>query len=328
MRVCLCVRGVAQLLAVLREELPGHEVLDCAPAEVPKTALEVDVLVPLVAPITAEALASPRLRLVQQYGAGLDSVDIPAASRNGVYVANVPTAGTANAESVAELAVFHMLALARRFRRAQENLKARKVGAPAGTTLLGKTAVIVGFGGIGEALARKLGGFGMRIVAVSRRGARGHHDAVAAHVGTERLHEVLAEADFVIVATPLSEATRGLIGRDALACLKPTAFLVNVARGAIVDRDALIEALREGRLAGAGLDVYWTEPPDPDDPLFALETVVATPHIGGATGESFRDIARQVAANVERLAAGTTLRNAVNLETIDPQALSAKPHPR
>ena len=326
MKVCLCLRGAAHILALVRAELPDDEVLECAPAEVVEMAREVDVLVPLVAPVTAEALASPRLRLVQQFGAGVDGVDVAAASRSGVYVANVPTGGTANADSVAELAILHMLALARRFRRAQENVKTRRLGAPTGTTLLGKTVAIVGFGGIGRAVARRLGGFGMRIVAVSKRGPQGGDDPVDLHVSAERLHDVLADADFVIVATPLGEETRGLIGREAIARMKPGAFLVNVARGGVVDREALIEALEAKKLGGAGLDVYWTEPPDPDDPLFSLE-VVATPHIGGATDTSFRDIAREVAAKVKRLARGEVPRNAVNAAAMNPEALRAKNPP-
>jgi phosphoglycerate dehydrogenase-like enzyme len=323
MRVSLCRKGAAKILEFLRAELPNDEILECSPDEVVDMAREVDVLLPLVARIPDAALASPRLRLVQQFGAGLDGVDVEAASRRGVYVANVPSAETANADSVAELAVLFMIALARRWPRAQENLRAGRIGAPVGTTLLGKTVVIVGFGGIGRALARRLRGFGMRIVAVSRRGSERDDRDVDAHLPTARLHDALAEADFVAVATPLNEETRGLVGREALARVKPGAFLVNVARGGVVDRDALLEALRAGKLGGAGLDVYWTEPPDPDDPLFALD-VVATPHIGGATDVSLRGIAAAVAANVIRVARGEEPKNCVNARSVDRAALAAK----
>jgi len=323
MRVCLCLKGAARILELLREELADHEVLECAPDEVADVAPEVDVLVPLVARISESALRSPRLRLVQQFGAGLDGVDVEAASRLGVYVANVPGAETANADSVAELAVLFMIALARRWPRTQENLRARRLGAPIGTTLMGKTVVIVGFGGIGRALARRLRGFDMRIIAVSKRGSRGDEPTVDAHVPTERLHDVLGEADFVVVATPLNDETRGLINREALARTKRGALLVNVARGGVVDREALLEALRGGKIGGAGLDVFWTEPPDPDDPLFSLD-VVATPHVGGATDVSLAGIAREVAANVSRLARGESLRNCVNAAAVDPTAVATK----
>jgi len=316
-RVCVCRKGLAKILELLRAEMPHEELLDCGPEEVVAMAREVDVLIPLVSPITDDALSSPRLRLVQQFGAGLDGVDVAAATRRGVYVANVPTAGTANADSVAELALLFMLAQARRWPRTQQNLRARRIGTPMGTTLMGKTAAIVGYGGIGRALGKRLRGLDMRIIAVSRRGPSGADEGVDAHLPAERLHEALAAADFVIVATPLGRETRGLIGREAIARMKRGAFLVNVARGGVVDRDALLEALSSERLGGAGLDVLEHEPPEPDDPLFSLDSVVATPHVCGATDVSLADIARAVAANVARLARGEPPRDSVNAASID-----------
>jgi phosphoglycerate dehydrogenase-like enzyme len=311
MRIYLCRRGAARILDSLRAELPQDELVECSPKDVAAAARDADVLVPLTAAIGDEALASPRLRLVQQFGAGLDGVDVGAASRRGVYVANVPTGETANADSVAELAILLMLALARHLQETRESLRNRRLATPVGTTLLGATVVIVGFGGIGRALAPRLRPFGARVVVVSRRGPRGDDTDVDRHLPGTSLHSALAEADFVVVATPLSDETRGLIGREALASTKPGAFLVNVARGPIVDREALLDALRSGRLAGAGLDVFWEEPPDPADPLFSLN-VVATPHVGGATERSLRTIAHAVAENVERLRRGKPPRNCVN----------------
>jgi phosphoglycerate dehydrogenase-like enzyme len=308
---------------LLRGELPRDEILECSPEEVARVAQQVEVLVPLIARVGEEALASPRLRLVQQFGAGLDGVSIDAASRHGIYVANVPSAETANADSVAELAILLMLALARRWSRAQENLRVHRVGAPVGTTLMGKTAAIVGFGGIGRVLARRLRGLGVRVVAVSRRGPREEKGEADLHVAVSALEEVLGQADFVIVATPLNEETRGMIDRRVFASMKRGAFLVNVARGPVVEREALVEALESGRLAGAGLDVFWEEPPDPADPIFALE-VVATPHIGGATDVSLQEIARGVAENVNRLRRGEVPRNCVNASSIDGTALAAR----
>jgi phosphoglycerate dehydrogenase-like enzyme len=317
-RICLCRRGATKIVELLRAELPQDEILECSSEEVGDFAQRVEVLVPLIAPVREPALASARLRLVQQFGAGLDGVDIDAASRHGVYVANVPSGETANADSVAELAILLMLALARRWARAQENLRERRVGAPVGTTLMGKTVTIVGFGGIGRTLARRLRSFDVRVVAVSRRGG-GTDEGADRHVPVSALPEALRETDFIVVATPLSDSTRGLIGREALAGVKPGAFLVNVARGPVVDREALLEALASGKLAGAGLDVFWQEPPDPLDPLFSFE-VVATPHIGGATDRSLQEIARGVAANVDRLRRGESLRNCVNASSLHAKA--------
>jgi len=321
-RICLCRRGATKIVELLRVELPEDEIFECGSGEVIDFAQRVEVLVPLIAPVTEEALASPRLRLVQQFGAGLDGVDVEAASRHGIYVANVPSGETANADSVAELAILLMLALARRWARAQENLRERRVGAPVGTTLMGKTATIVGFGGIGRALAKRLRAFGVRIVAVSRRGSSATTSEADRQFAVSALPEALREADFIVVATPLTDETRGLIGSAALACAKPGAFLINVARGPVVDREALLAALDSAKLAGAGLDVFWEEPPDPLDPLFALE-VVATPHIGGATERSLQEIARAVAANVERLRRGETPRNCVNASSLHAKAPQA-----
>lgn len=303
-------------MQILQEELPTDEILACAPDAVAEAAREADVLIPTVSPIGDEALRSPRLKLVQQYGAGLDSVDIAAATRYGVYVANVPSAGTGNAESVAELALLLMLALARQYPRAQECLQQRKLGTPMGRALKGRTVAIIGFGGIGRAVARRLAGFEMRILAVSRRGPHGRAEEFADipvdfHGAPDSLHDVLRQADFVILALPLNDDTRGLIGQAEFACMKPDAFLINVARGPVVDYEALLSALQTRRIAGAGLDVFWYEPFDPQDPLFSY-TVIATPHIGGATDLSLRGIAKKVAENINRVRRGEVPLNCVN----------------
>jgi len=322
-RICVCRRGITRILELLRAELPEDDVLECSPAEVPDFARTTEVLVPIAAPVSERALASPQLLLVQQFGAGLDSVDVHSASTHGVYVANVPSGETANADSVAELAVLLMLALARGFRQAQENVRAGRLGAPVGMTLKGKTVAILGFGDIGRAVARRLRPFGIRILAVSRRGQRDAETEADLHVSSAAFHTVLPQADFVVVATPLSPQTRGLVGAEAFARMKEGAFLVNVARGAVVDRDALLGALASGKLAGAGLDVFWQEPPDPGDPIFA-QAVIATPHVGGATDLSLREIGAAVAANVNRVRRGEAPRNCVNAGSLDLSALQAK----
>jgi len=313
MRIYFCREGLTSLMGILQNELPEDEVLACAPEKVTEAAREADVLIPTVSRVGEDALRSPRLRLVQQYGAGLDSVDIPAATRSGVYVANVPSAGTGNAESVAELALFFMLALARKYPRAQECLQQKMLGTPMGQALKGRTAAIIGYGGIGQEVARRLAGFAMKILAVSRRGPKEGDVHADFHGGSHSLHEVLRQADFVIVAPPLNDETRGLIGAAELACMKSGAFVINVARGPVLDYDALLATLKEGRIAGAGLDVFWYEPFDPADPIFAYN-VIATPHIGGATDLSLRGIAKRVADNVNRVRQGERPLNCVNAE--------------
>lgn len=316
MRIYFCRQGLTYVRQILQQELPEDDILDCPPSAVPEAAQQADVLIPTVSPIGSAALRSPRLKLVQQYGAGLDSVDIPAATAAGVYVANVPTAGTGNAESVAELALFFMLGLARKYRQTQESIQNRVLGSPMGQALKGKTVAIIGYGGIGRALAQRLAGFEMHILAVSRRGPtldKPDNGIPLTHVAQDGFHAVLRAADFVITAPPLNDETRGLMGQAEFACMKPEAFVINVARGPVLDYAALLTALREGRIAGAGLDVFWSEPFDPSDEIFQYN-VLATPHIGGATDVSLQGIAKWVAENVNRLRRGERPLNCVNAE--------------
>lgn len=315
MRIYFCREGLTVIMNILQRELPDDEVLACAPNQVVETARNADVLIPTVSPIPAAAFDPPRVRLVQQYGAGLDTVDIPAATRAGVYVANVPSAGTGNAESVAELSILFMLALARKYPQTQESLRQRKLGAPMGQTLKGRAAAIIGFGGIGQELAKRLAGFEMKVLAVSRRGPKPGDVPVDFHGAAETLHDVLRQADFVIVAPPLNDDTRSLIGQAEFACMKPTAFLINVARGPVVAYDALLAALKDGRIAGAGLDVFWQEPFDPTDPIFSYN-VIATPHVGGATDLSLQGIAKKVAENINRVRRGEMPLNCVNAASV------------
>ncbi|MGE0680866.1 MAG: 2-hydroxyacid dehydrogenase, partial [Candidatus Binatia bacterium] len=309
--IYFCREGLNYIMNVLQKELPDDEVLSCAPEKVPEAALDADVLIPTVSRIGEDALSSPRLKLVQQYGAGLDSVDIPAATKHGVPVANVPTAGTGNAESCAELTLLFMLALARQYPRAQENLQQRKLGAPLGMALKGRSAAIIGFGGIGQEVAKRLSALEMKVLAVSRRGPKEGDAFVDFHATQASLHDVLKQADFVIAAPPLNDETRGLIGQAEYACMKPTAFIINIARGPVLDYDATLTALKEGRIAGAGLDVFWYEPFDPHDPIFSYN-VIATPHIGGATDLSLQGIATKVAENIHRVRRGEMPLNCAN----------------
>jgi phosphoglycerate dehydrogenase-like enzyme len=235
--------------------------------------------------------AAPSLELIVQFGAGLDGVDMDAARLRGVAVRNVPGE---NAQAVAELAVFLMLALARKLPQHRRSFERRVVGDPPGSELHGKTLGVVGLGASGRALARLARGLGMEVIAIRTNPSP---DVDAAWVGgPSDLPELLGRADFVSLHVPTTEKTRGMIGREQLALMKSTAFLVNVGRGNLLDRDALVEALRERRIAGCGLDVYWEEPPDPGDPLLAMDNVVATPHVGGVTHEALSRIADRVAA--------------------------------
>ena len=320
MKIVLCRQGFSVIQKMLQGLLPDDEIVCCGPEEITTVGKDADVLIPAITLLGEAELSLPRLKLVQQFGAGLDAVDIPAASKNGVYVANVPAAGTGNAESVAEVAVMLMLTLARQFPKAQQNIRDCVVAGPTGWSLKGRTALIVGYGGIGREVARRLSGFEMEVLAVSRSGPKNTEQEqaipLAQHRRGEALHELLPRADFVILAPPLNDDTRGLIGAAEFALMKPTSFVVNVARGGVIDYEALLEALKNKQITGAGLDVFWQEPVDPGDPLFE-HNVIATPHIGGATDLSFKGIANKVAENILRVGRGKMPVNCANASDFD-----------
>ncbi len=317
MRIAVCIR-VNRLCEILEQQLPDDEIFDCDRSEVIELAPTVDVFVPTISPISAAAFADGRLKLVQQFGVGLDTVDIPAATRAGVLVANVSSVGTGNAESVAELAIAHMLMLSRRIPDAIDGFRKGRVGATLGQCLWGGTVAILGYGGIGEEIARRLAGFGMKIIAVSRYGPSGPRERDSSvrldeHVGAEKMGDAVADADFIVVAAPATPENIGLIGESVFARMKPSALIINIARGPVIDYQALLRALREGRVAGAGLDVFWSEPFNPDDPLLS-ENVIPTPHIGGGTERSLLGIGRAAAENIHRVQRGELPLCCVNPE--------------
>jgi len=317
MKIVLCREGFSAIQNMLQALLPDDEIVCCAPEEVCSVGKDADVLIPAITPLGDAELSLPKLKLVQQFGAGLDAVDIPAASKNGVCVANVPAAGTGNAESVAEVAVMLMLTLARQFPKTQQNIRDGVVAGPTGWSLKGRTALIVGYGGIGREVARRLSGFEMEVLAVSRSGPKNTEEeraiSLAEHASGEALHELLPRADFVILAPPLNDDTRGLMAVDEFTLMKATAFVVNVARGGVIDYQALLDALNNKQIMGAGLDVFWQEPVDPSDPLFE-QNVIATPHIGGATDLSFKGIANKVAENIRRVGRAEMPVNCANAD--------------
>ncbi len=296
--VWYCYAGFPRSRELLRERLAGTRFRFRAadPARpLEEQVGEASVLIPSMARITRSVIeAAPRLKLVVQFGAGLEGVDRECAAVRGIVVRNVPGA---NAQAVAELAVFLMLALARRLPLHGKSFASHVVGDPVGSQLQGKTLGIVGLGASGRALARIARGFGMEVIAVRQTGAP---DPLASWVGGPGdLPRLLEGADYVSLHAPASPETRGLIGKRELAAMRRHAFLINLGRGSLVDRDALLSALRERRIGGAGLDVFWEEPPDLADPLFALDNVVTTPHVGGVTEEALAHIADRVVSIIE-----------------------------
>jgi D-3-phosphoglycerate dehydrogenase len=261
----------------------------------------------------AEAVAAaPNLKIIARAGVGLDNVDVPAATTAGVLVVNAPTS---NIVSAAELAVSLLLAVARNVVPANLALKNGqwKRSQFGGVELQGKTVGIIGMGKIGMLVAQRLAGFDMKFVAYDP------YVATAPKGGPDikmvSLDDLLAASDFVTIHIPKTSETAGLIDSAALAKMKPTAFVINAARGGVLDEGALFDALKSGSIAGAGLDVYATEPCT-DSPLFALDNVVATPHLGASTEEAQEKAGVAVAESVVAAFAGQEVPGAVNANSI------------
>jgi phosphoglycerate dehydrogenase-like enzyme len=273
-----------------------------------------EVLVPLMTRIDGAAMDRVAgLRVIHQWGAGLEGVDVAAATARRIAVGNVPSSASGNADSVAEWCVMAALALSRRLPSLAESLREAAVwGGPLGQAMLGRTAGIVGLGGIGQALAARLAPFGVRRMAVTRQPDARREGLVDWLRGLDGLPELLAGSDYVFVCLPLTQDTAGLIDAGALARMRPTAFLCNVGRGALVDESALLAAVSAGRLAGAALDVFGREPLPAASPLLREPRILATPHIAGVTDVSYTAIARYLAGVVCRLAARQPLDSCVN----------------
>ena len=313
MKILFCDTTFEHAREALRRHLPDDEILHCPEAAIGDRISDVDVAIPLMAMLDAPRLEKgQKLRLIHQFGVGLDGVDIAAAQRRGIAVARVPSRDTGNAIAVAEWTLFLMLALARQRPAQAESLAQRRLGTPLGTTLSGKRATILGLGNLGHAIATRLKALGMEVSGIKRDPT----SADAASMGIDflggpgDLSRALEAADFVTIALPLDDATRGLIGKEELERMQRSAYLINVSRGPVVDYDGLLWALREGRIAGAGLDVYWREPVDPADPILE-QNVVASPHVAGVTDYSYDLMAGAVAENIERLRRGLPLENVV-----------------
>ncbi len=246
---------------------------------------------------------APNLRLIQLISAGYDRADIEAARRAGVPIANN---GGANATAVAEHAVMLMLATSRQLVRQHANVTGgrwRGNAIPRLHELVGKTLGIVGFGTIGKKTARLAHAFGMNLIYYDI--IRLSDDQEDLHgVRFRLLHELMHTADIVSLHVPLNARTHHLIGAAELALMKPSAILINTSRGPVIDEAALCTALASGAIAGAGLDVYDTEPPAVDNPLFALDNVTLTGHLAGPTWESNESRLRNAFDNVERVARG------------------------
>ena len=256
----------------------------------------------LTDPIDSELIgAAPNLRAISNYAVGVDNVDVRAATARGIPVGNTPGVLT---ESTADLALALMLGIARRLAEGEAFVRSGEwatwePGLMLGRDLQGATVGIVGYGRIGKGVGRRLEGFGCELLTTSRSGG-------------VPLEELLERSDFVTLHCPLTPETRGLIGDKALARMKPTAYLVNTARGPVVDTDALARALGAGEIAGAALDVTDPEPPPGDHPLLKAPNLLVVPHIASATHATRGRMADIAVDNLLAGLAGEPMPHSVN----------------
>jgi len=316
---------VAKPIVLIAEELspatlealgPDFEVVNCDGANraelLAALAKGVDaVLIRSATKMDAEAIAAAKgLKVIARAGVGLDNVDIPAATAAGVMVVNAPTS---NIVSAAELAISLLMASARFISPAHSALRNGKWARSkyTGAEIFEKTLGIVGFGRIGQLVAHRMQAFGMDVVAYDPY----LQPARAAQFGVRlvELDELLKISDFITIHLPKTKETANLIGVDALSKVKPSVRIINAARGGVLDEAALFDAIIEGRVAGAGLDVFATEPCT-DSPLFTLDQVVATPHLGASTDEAQERAGIAVAVSVRKALAGELVPDAVNVK--------------
>lgn len=309
-QIVLCGTYFPDVRDYLRQALPADGDFEITtwngiPADLPD---RIDVMIPMMHRIDAGLMDHAKPRLIQQWGSGLEGVDLAHARHSKIAVANVAATG-GNADSVAEHAVLMILALLRQLNLAQSFVRSGQLGTPVGVPLSGRTVCLYGLGAVALPLAKRLKPFGVRLLGLTR-------DPSASKVADFGLDQCFApedkticlgQSDILVVCLRQSPQNANSIGESELRSLPKGALLVNVARGGLVDYDALCGCLHDGHLGGAGLDVFWREPFDGNDPLLDLPNVVATPHVAGITTRAMSDIARGVADNILRLQSGRPL---------------------
>lgn len=260
--------------------------------------------------------AGPQLRVVARPGIGIDNIDVGAATARRVAVVHTPDAPT---EPTAEHAVALLLALAKRVREVDAGLRTRgwdSRGPLVGTEVAGKTLGLVGLGRIGGRVAQIAQALGMHVLVYDPYISEGRAVTLGVRL-VESFEDLLAAADFVSLHTPLTPKTRGLIDAKALAQMRPTAYLINCARGPVVDEAALFQALHDGVIAGAGLDVFTQEPADAHNPLFGLPNVIVTPHVASYTHAGLRRMGMGAVEQVLQVLQGERPRHLVNPKALE-----------
>ncbi|KAL1610583.1 hypothetical protein SLS60_002253 [Paraconiothyrium brasiliense] len=309
-------------LALLKEQFEVDERKGLNPEQLKEIIGQYEALiVRSETKVTAELLgAAKKLKVVARAGVGVDNVDVKTATSLGIIVVNSPSG---NINAAAEHTIALMMSVARNVADASHSIKAGKWERSrlTGIEAKGKTLAIVGLGKVGLTVARIANGLGMRLIAYDPY-ANQNLAAAASVTLLPSLADILTQADFLTLHTPLIASTKGMISKAELASMKPTARILNVARGGMIDEDALVEALDAGTIAGAGIDVFTSEPPEADSSasrLIAHPKVVATPHLGASTKEAQENVSIDVCEQVVSILSGELPRSAVNAPIILPE---------
>jgi D-3-phosphoglycerate dehydrogenase len=310
-------------IAVLKQH-PSIEVEvrpGLSPEELKKAIQDADGLaIRSATKVTADLMkAAPRLKVVGRAGTGLDNVDIAAASKRGIVVMNTPGGNTI---TTGEHAISLLMALARNIPQAAQSMREGKWEKKKfqGMEIFNKTLGVIGMGRIGTVVAERALGLRMRVISYDPFITK----EVAANLGVElvSLDELLARSDFITIHTPKTKDTARLLNRQAFRQMKPGVCIINCARGGLIDEEALLEALKDGKVAGAALDVFESEPPPPEWPLRQLPNVICTPHLGASTEEAQANVAVAICEQILEFLLYGTIKNAVNAPSVSPEAMA------
>ncbi len=301
-KVLFCSKQYPLTMEYLKKFLPQEKfhIYNCGVENLSEEIKDVEVAVPLMSKLSKEILKNARkLKLIHQFGVGLEGVDIEQARKQNIYVANIPANKTGNAYSVSELTLFLILALLKNWNEAQNSFKNMQIGFPLGDVILNKKFLVLGYGNVGKSVVDVLKKFNVKIY-VARRSIVDNSSKKIQFITFNEIYKILPEIDFLIVAITLNKETKDFVDEKIIFSMKKDAFLINVSRGGTVKYEALLKALKENQIKGAGLDVYWDEPFDPNDEILKYN-VIATPHIAGSTSYSYELMAKFMARNIKRV---------------------------
>eukprot|EP00889_Picochlorum_renovo_P005008 jgi/Picre1/32038/NNA_007386.t1 len=311
MKVLFCGNDMYFGFAYTKEEVERRRlgtVVQCDRDKLSQEIVDADVIVPLMCRITKDLIdKASRAKLIIQYGAGVEGIDIEYASAKGIYVSNIASGDTGNAESCAEMVVFLLLGCLRRVNQMQRAFREKRLGVPIGDMLKGKSVCIIGFGNIAKALVPRLAPFGVDMFALRRHVGKFDENDMdilkdVGEVGREEdMRRILGKSDIIVFTCSLNPSNQGMMNREFLSMCATPVMIVNVARGGLLDYDAVVEGLASEKIRALGIDVQFEEPFDPDDPVATHEAVYCTPHVAGVTQTSYRNMARIVADEAEKV---------------------------